>query len=673
MKRAVSWLGTLLVIVVLMVALVPGGQISSATSDNITPVYGLNFGPYTQLDANGTPIPEYTPISEERIRELMGIIAPYTQWIRTYSARDGLEVSGRVAHELGLKIAAQAWIDSNLDNNEQEIANLIAMGQAGEADLLIVGSEVLLRNNLSESQLIQYINRVKQAVPGIPVTTADGYSQLLDHHSVMNACDVVFFDYYPYWMGIGINSAISRLQQVYQQVVAAANGKPVVLAETGWPSGGNSVGSAVASPSNASLYFSNVISWARSQGVLCFYFEAFDEPWKAMYEGPQGAHWGVWDKDGNLKPGMRSVFNVSNTAPVATGDSYGAVRNTALTVPAPGVLGNDHDAEGNSLTATPVNPPAHGTLALNANGSFTYTPATGYTGTDSFTYKANDGSTDSNTATVTITISGSVATSFGFNGGDNTLNQVANELIGTRVLNSAADGTVTKLEMLFDDSTPSGSVRLGIYADSAGVPGARLLDAGAVAVANGWVQISGLSLSVTKGSYYWLVFQLQRQNGVRRQSGGPANSGCWKTGARYGSLPSSFGGASGYENQQYVMRATIASSGNSGPVAVNDTYSVDGDIALGVDAPGVLGNDSDAGNNTLMAILVSPPSHGTLTLNADGSFIYTPDCQLQRHRLIHLQGQRGRGRIQCGYGNDHGYSTSGHPDHACPGDISGTT
>ena len=84
--------------------------------------------------------------------------------------------------------------------------------------------------------------------------------------------------------------------------------------------------------------------------------------------------------------------------------SYNAVEDTPLTVAAPGVLGNDTDVDGNPLTAAVVTVPTHGTLTLNADGSFTYTPALNYNGSDSFTYKANDGTADSNTATVTITV-----------------------------------------------------------------------------------------------------------------------------------------------------------------------------------------------------------------------------------------------------------------------------
>ena len=109
---------------------------------------------------------------------------------------------------------------------------------------------------------------------------------------------------------------------------------------------------------------------------------------------------------------MRTSSNVAtvtltinaNQSPTATNDTYATAQNTPLTIAAPGVLGNDTDPESQTLTAQLVSNPSHGTLTLNANGSFTYTPTTGYTGTDSFTYQASDGTTSSNVATVTITI-----------------------------------------------------------------------------------------------------------------------------------------------------------------------------------------------------------------------------------------------------------------------------
>src|SRR5204863_520528 len=93
-----------------------------------------------------------------------------------------------------------------------------------------------------------------------------------------------------------------------------------------------------------------------------------------------------------------------NDAPVAVNDSYTTAEDSTLTVSAPGVLANDLDVEGNALSAVLVSNPTHGALTLNGDGSFSYTPATNYNGSDSFTYKATDGTADSGNATVTITI-----------------------------------------------------------------------------------------------------------------------------------------------------------------------------------------------------------------------------------------------------------------------------
>ena len=93
-----------------------------------------------------------------------------------------------------------------------------------------------------------------------------------------------------------------------------------------------------------------------------------------------------------------------NHAPMASGNSYSMNEDTTLTVAAPGVLGNDTDADGDTLSAVLVNGPAHGSLAFNSDGSFSYTPAANFFGTDSFTYKANDGLVDSKSATVSIAI-----------------------------------------------------------------------------------------------------------------------------------------------------------------------------------------------------------------------------------------------------------------------------
>lgn len=268
-------------------------------------LYGINFSPYV----DGQNPNQGTQISEDQLRTRMAIISPYTNWVRTFGCTHGLEKAGRIAHELGHKAAIGAWLSRDLTANEQEITNLIAAANAGEVDLAIVGSEVLLRRDLSEAKLIEYLNRVKKAISDtIPVTTADVYSELLAHPAILDTVDLVFTNYYPYWEGVKLDKAIAQLHCWHQRLRVVAKDKPVWVSETGWPSCGNTVGEAVPTLDNASVYFLNFVSWARTNQVCYFYFSAFDESWKTG-EGPQGACWGVWDKNGNLKTGMQQVFD----------------------------------------------------------------------------------------------------------------------------------------------------------------------------------------------------------------------------------------------------------------------------------------------------------------------------------------------------------------------------
>ena len=141
----------------------------------------------------------------------------------------------------------------------------------------------------------------------------------------------------------------------------------------------------------------------------------------------------------------------SNHAPVATAESYAVNEAATLTVAVPGVLGNDTDADGNALTAVLVAGPAHGTLSLSANGAFTYTPTVNASGTDSFSYKPNDGSVDGNTVTVTITVRALVyALTVNSGSGDG----------------SYAPGTVVAIQA---DAAPAGRVFDGWSGDTAGI------------------------------------------------------------------------------------------------------------------------------------------------------------------------------------------------------------
>ena len=270
-------------------------------------VFGLDFGPYV----DGQSPDQRTQISEEQLRERMELVSPYTRWIRSFGCGDGLERTGKVAHELGLRAALGAWIGRDAAENELQLQCLIARVNAGEADLAIVGSEALLRNDVPAATLVAAIERVKSetAASLVPVATADVYSRLLANPAVMSASDWLLPNIYGYWEGVAVDRAVWMLDSRYRQLQAAAPGKRIVVSETGWPSCGAVHGEAVPSVENAARYFFEFMSWTRRESIDAFYFEGLDETWKASSpEGAVGACWGIADKLGVLKAGMQRGF-----------------------------------------------------------------------------------------------------------------------------------------------------------------------------------------------------------------------------------------------------------------------------------------------------------------------------------------------------------------------------
>lgn len=91
------------------------------------------------------------------------------------------------------------------------------------------------------------------------------------------------------------------MKHMYKIALDATKGKKVIISETGWPSSGMNLGTAIPSIENAMKYFVNTYKWAEEDDIDIFYFSSFDEEWKAVSEGDLGAYWGLWDKDGNYK------------------------------------------------------------------------------------------------------------------------------------------------------------------------------------------------------------------------------------------------------------------------------------------------------------------------------------------------------------------------------------
>ena len=258
-------------------------------------IHGICFSPYIEGQGPGTRV------GESQIRERLEVVAPHVRWIRTFACSEGLEKIPRIARDAGLQTMVGVWLDEDRQRNEEELAAAIDVAKSGHADILAVGNEVLLRGELPEDELIDYIERAKQAAPGVPVGYVDAYFLFENHRRVTDACDVILANCYPFWEGCAAEHALLYMKEMYRRAVQVANGKKVIISETGWPNIGTATDAAVPSLENAIKYFVDTFRWAEEDGIEVFYFSAFDEAWKVDKEGDVGAYWGLWDTDGRPK------------------------------------------------------------------------------------------------------------------------------------------------------------------------------------------------------------------------------------------------------------------------------------------------------------------------------------------------------------------------------------
>ena len=291
-----------IVLLFLMIPLLSDSLIAQPPQgrDEIIKLKWIDFGPYTQPGQSpGSNIPE------SQIIALLDSLLPYTEGIRTYGTQGGLEKIPQLAKERGLKVMVGIYLSQDLVANNAQIAKGIEIANAGNADKLIVGGEVLYNDFLTPAQLIGYINQVKAVVPTIPITTAEVYDELIQHPEVADACDFIFPNIYPYYAGQPIECAMQWLDQAYQSLLPVAIGKDIIISETGWKTAGPTVGDAIPSVENAIRYHRELLAWSLYSGVEVSIFAAFDEPWKIPLNDDG---WGLFFSDATLKPGMDTVF-----------------------------------------------------------------------------------------------------------------------------------------------------------------------------------------------------------------------------------------------------------------------------------------------------------------------------------------------------------------------------
>jgi RHS repeat-associated protein len=353
---------------------------------------------------------------------------------------------------------------------------------------------------------------------------------------------------------------------------------------------------------------------------------------------------------------VRITVNPVNDPPTAADDSYTVDEDSILSVDAPGVLTNDSDPDGDTLSALLVNSPAHGHLIFNADGSFAYAPNPNYTGSDSFTYHASDGAATSNDATVTLTITPVTDAPLGVDDAYTMDENSTLTLAAPGVLGNDSDPKGRALSVVQEGGPFSGTLTLNsdgslIYVPNANFSGAdsftyragngsresnlTTVRIGVGAINNPPAIVSPPTVTAAAGQTYHyavdaadpdevdtLTFALE--TGPDGMTIDPASGvvqwllSAGETGVHAVALR--VRDAAGLSDiQSYSLTV------NNDPIALDDAYSVDEDGVLQVPSPGVLGNDTDLNGGALTASLVSSPLSGTLVFTSNGSFRYTPN------------------------------------------------
>ncbi len=257
-------------------------------------IHGFCFSAYEEGQKPGDHL------SEAQVRRRLEIMRPYTKWVRSFSCIEGNEYIPKIAKELGMNTLVGAWLGKDAQKNKEEIEGLISLANSGLADVAAVGNEVMYRGDLSEDELLTFIQEVKSSVT-VPVGYVDAYYEFEDRPRITGLCDVILTNCYPFWEGCSLEYSLLYMKEMYRIARQAGKGKRVIITETGWPEMGSSLYGAVPSEENFLRYFISTQEWSKDEGIEIFYFSSFDEAWKIENEGDVGACWGIWDKNEKLK------------------------------------------------------------------------------------------------------------------------------------------------------------------------------------------------------------------------------------------------------------------------------------------------------------------------------------------------------------------------------------
>lgn len=258
-------------------------------------IQSVSFAPFRRGQG---PLDRIYPSEAEVVADLASLQG-LAGGVRTYTAREGLEVVPRHADRFGLAVMQGLWLGREAAINKAEVQAAIDLANRYPDTIksIVVGNEVLLRKDLTVDQLIGYIREVKAAVRQ-PVTYADVWEFWLRFPQLLAEVDFVTVHFLPYWEDrpISVAHAMPHIMAVYNTVRAQLPGKPVVIGEVGWPSEGRSRRQAVPSAPEASAFIADFMRLAAAEGLSYNLVEAFDQPWKVKLEGTVGGTWGLLDE-----------------------------------------------------------------------------------------------------------------------------------------------------------------------------------------------------------------------------------------------------------------------------------------------------------------------------------------------------------------------------------------
>lgn len=260
-------------------------------------LFCISYAPFRD---GQNPLVPGTHIEPQQIDQDLALLANYTDCIRTYSIEHGLDRIPEIAQRHGLKVMHGIWLSNHADKNRVQIDTTVALARQFPDVIraVIVGNEVLLRGEMSATDLMTTIREVKSKV-SMPVTYADVWEFWLRHRDVQAAVDFVTIHILPYWEDFPLSAgqAAAHVGAIRARVAEAIPNKPIFVGEIGWPSAGRMREGARPSPVSQARAIQETIARAKQDNFDVNVIEAFDQKWKRRLEGAVGAHWGIVERE----------------------------------------------------------------------------------------------------------------------------------------------------------------------------------------------------------------------------------------------------------------------------------------------------------------------------------------------------------------------------------------